>query len=443
MRPRASDDASAPSVSITLAAMVRSRMPPITLSCAFATSEQSHEHARIAEELGYARAWFYDSPALYPDVWVQLCRAAERTTPIGLGPGVLVPSLRHPMTNAAAIATLASHRRPGARRDRRRLGVHRPLHARQAADEVDRRASPTCRRVQALLRGEQVEWEGGLLQMLHPAGYGAPRPIEVPFIIAAAGPKGIAAAQRASATASSPRPCRSPASRGASRSPSAPSSPRARARTARARSQPPAMPRPCCSTSRWRTDRLDLLPNGEAWAAAYADVPASARHLALHDRHLIAINDRDRPFVTGELLASRTASRSRAAGWRERVDDAGVDGRDGDRVSARRAGHSRRADQVCERGPLTALRLDDRYREARDLFPFDEQDGVAHLSVGTAAAFSVMSKVAKAPGATTISVGTVTPRSAGAWIVSLNLVVFASSLLNVRATVSVVPICGT
>src|SRR5260221_7038251 len=80
----------------------------ITLSCAFATSNESHEHARIAEQLGYQRAWFYDSPALYPDVWVQLCRAAERTARIGLGPGVLVPSLRHPMVYAAAIAPLAS-----------------------------------------------------------------------------------------------------------------------------------------------------------------------------------------------------------------------------------------------------------------------------------------------------------------------------------------------
>ena len=76
---------------------------PLTLSCAFATSSRSHEHARLAEELGYARAWFYDSPALYPDVWVQLCRAAERTDRIGLGPGVLVPSLRHVVATAAAI----------------------------------------------------------------------------------------------------------------------------------------------------------------------------------------------------------------------------------------------------------------------------------------------------------------------------------------------------
>ena len=78
----------------------------LTLSCAFATSLQSHEHARIAEDLGYERAFFYDSPALYPDVWVQLCRAAERTSRIGLGPGVLIPSLRHPLVTASAIATL-------------------------------------------------------------------------------------------------------------------------------------------------------------------------------------------------------------------------------------------------------------------------------------------------------------------------------------------------
>ena len=46
----------------------------LKLACAFATSDDSPEHARIAEQLGYERAWFYDYPALYPDVWVQLCR---------------------------------------------------------------------------------------------------------------------------------------------------------------------------------------------------------------------------------------------------------------------------------------------------------------------------------------------------------------------------------
>ena len=39
--------------------------------------------------------------------------------------------------------------------------------------------------LKGLLRDEQVDGEGGVMQMMHPAGYGSPRPIEVPFVIAA------------------------------------------------------------------------------------------------------------------------------------------------------------------------------------------------------------------------------------------------------------------
>lgn len=69
----------------------------------------------LAETLGYKRAWLYDSPALHPDVWMVLSRCAQRTSRIGLGPGVLVPSLRHPMVNAAAIAELVGKRLGGSR----------------------------------------------------------------------------------------------------------------------------------------------------------------------------------------------------------------------------------------------------------------------------------------------------------------------------------------
>ncbi len=291
-------------------------MPKVTLSCAFATSERSHEHARIAEELGYAHAWFYDSPALYPDVWVQLCRAAERTTRIGLGPGVLVPSLRHPMVNAAAIATLVGLAGPGrvavaigsGFTGRFTLG-QRPM---KWVDVV-----AYVRTLRALLRGDTVEWDGGLLRMLQPPGYGAARPIDVPFIIAAAGPKGIAAAQEhGDGVFGAPMPIP-----GFARSivltfgtvladGEAPDSPRALAAAGHAA--------PVLFHFAMENRRLDLLPNGEAWAAAYADVPPEARHLALHDRHLIAINERDRPFVTGDLLAQNGLALD-AAGWRERV----------------------------------------------------------------------------------------------------------------------------
>src|SRR5579884_4283101 len=82
------------------------------ISCAFATSLDTPDHIVLAEQLGYRRAWCYDSPALYPDVWVTLALAAERTSRIGLGPSVLIPSLRHVLTNASAIATL-EHLAPG------------------------------------------------------------------------------------------------------------------------------------------------------------------------------------------------------------------------------------------------------------------------------------------------------------------------------------------
>lgn len=78
------------------------------IAAAFATTLESPEHARIAEDLGYSRAWFYDTPQQSPDVWMALALAAERTSTIGLGPGVLVPTLHHPMVNAAGAAALAS-----------------------------------------------------------------------------------------------------------------------------------------------------------------------------------------------------------------------------------------------------------------------------------------------------------------------------------------------
>src|SRR3954464_7295879 len=84
------------------------RRPQMDISCAFPRALDSPAHVELAEELGYARAWLYDTPQQSPDVWMTLALAAERTERIGLGPGVLIPSLRHPMVNAAATATLAS-----------------------------------------------------------------------------------------------------------------------------------------------------------------------------------------------------------------------------------------------------------------------------------------------------------------------------------------------
>jgi 5,10-methylenetetrahydromethanopterin reductase len=163
------------------------------ISYATPTTLDSPEHAAVAEELGYERAWFYDTPQQSPDVWMTLALAAERTQRIGLGPGVLVPSLRHPMVNAAATAALEALA-PGrvavafgtGFTGRRAMGIPRPI----AWSYMER----YIRAYRGLLRGETVEWEGARIRMLHQPGHAAPRPVDVPVLIGAQGPKGRAVA---------------------------------------------------------------------------------------------------------------------------------------------------------------------------------------------------------------------------------------------------------
>jgi alkanesulfonate monooxygenase SsuD/methylene tetrahydromethanopterin reductase-like flavin-dependent oxidoreductase (luciferase family) len=53
---------------------------PLEISCSFPAGLETPDHIVAAERLGYRRAWCYDSPALYSDVWITLARAAERTS---------------------------------------------------------------------------------------------------------------------------------------------------------------------------------------------------------------------------------------------------------------------------------------------------------------------------------------------------------------------------
>ena len=163
------------------------------ISCAFPTALDSPDHVALAEELGFERAWLYDTPQQSPDVWMTLALAAERTERIGIGPGVLVPSLRHPMVNAAATATLAALA-PG----RVEVAFGTGFTGRRA---MGYGAVPWAfmdsyiRAYKGLLRGETIEWEGARMRMLHPDGHAPPRPVDVPVIIGALGPKGAGVAR--------------------------------------------------------------------------------------------------------------------------------------------------------------------------------------------------------------------------------------------------------
>ena len=229
---------------------------------------------------------------------------------------MLVPSLRHPMTNAAAIATLVAI----AGADRVAIAIGSGFTGRLTMGQRPLKwsyVSEYVRVLRALLRGEEVEWEGGVMRMLHPEGYGAPRPIDLPFVIAAAGPKGVAAARKLGAGVF-----------GAGAAiPGFDWSIVLTFGTVLYPGEDPGAARPLAAAGHGAAvafhaalerGRPDAIVNGDAWAAAYAGVPERVRHLALHDQHLIAINERDRPFVMGELLVKNGLALSKA-GWRERM----------------------------------------------------------------------------------------------------------------------------
>jgi 5,10-methylenetetrahydromethanopterin reductase len=255
--------------------------------------------------LGYGRAWLYDSPALVTDVWMVLSRCAERTSRIGLGPAVLVPSLRHPMVNAAAIAELADQA-PGrvavaigsGFTGRLALG-QRPMPWRQVADYI--------RCLKALLAGETAQWEGAKIRMLQLPGFGAERPIDVPILIGADGPKGLAVAAELGDgvfSAALPQPdaagvtdWRALLSFGTVLDEGEDvTSPRVIDAAG-----PSAVVLYHASYERGGAAAVDALPGGQAWREAIEAYPESERHLAIHAGHMIKANPRDEPHVA-ELI---------------------------------------------------------------------------------------------------------------------------------------------
>lgn len=159
------------------------------LSIGVPPGPQATELAIAAEALGYDRLWMYDSAALYEDIWIHLARAADATERIGLGTAVLVPNLRHVMATASAIATV--DRLSGGRLA---CAIGTGYTARHV---LGKGALPwkTVReyvlQLRGLLRGEVVEIEGEACQMIHRPELAAARPIDVPLLLSAFGPKGL------------------------------------------------------------------------------------------------------------------------------------------------------------------------------------------------------------------------------------------------------------
>jgi 5,10-methylenetetrahydromethanopterin reductase len=272
----------------------------VDLSCAFATCPDTPHHIAAAEQLGYRRAWCYDSPALYPDVWMTLARAADRSSRIGIGPAVLVPALRHPMVNAAAIATLA-----GLAPGRVAVAIGAGFTGRYTLGQRAMRwidVAEYVRTLRALLRGEETTWEGAVVRMLQPGGFAPERPLEVPILIGADGPKGQQVARDLGDGIFA-----------AGLPPVGPDLPAWRALlvfgTVLDPNEQPGDPRVIEAAGhalavvfhafyeRGGAQAIDGLPGGPRWRQAIEAVPQPQRHLAVHEDHLVRVNARDLPAV--------------------------------------------------------------------------------------------------------------------------------------------------
>jgi 5,10-methylenetetrahydromethanopterin reductase len=152
-----------------------------------------------------------------------------------------------------------------------------------------------------------VAWEGSVIRMMHPDGFAPPRPIEVPVLVAASGPKGVAAAKEVGDGVFF------------GGAPSAAAAEFAHVAllsfgTVLDDGEDPGSERVMDAAGHavavsfhamyeWTPAALAGVRGGPEWRAMIEQVPAETRHLAVHDQHLVGVNDHDRPFVGPELLA--------------------------------------------------------------------------------------------------------------------------------------------
>ena len=292
------------------------------VSCAFPPVPSTPDHVALAERLGYRRAWVYDTPALQLDVWMTLARAAERTRRIELGPGVLIPSLRHVLVTAAAVATLVDLA-PG----RVNVGVGSGFTGRLAMGQRPNPWTAVARYVRdlrALLAGEVVEVEGAPTRLLHGPGQAPPRPIRVPIVIGTGGPRGERVARElgdgiftvvpvagfAWATLLTFGTVLDPGESLDSERVLLAAGAGAGVVFHRAYDLPGAPGRP----------GLGDLPGGGRWRAAIEAFPARERHLHTHRGHLTYPNNIDRTVLTGDVIRRFTFTGEPAA-LRQRIDE--------------------------------------------------------------------------------------------------------------------------
>jgi 5,10-methylenetetrahydromethanopterin reductase len=122
-----------------------------------ATAADSWKVVKRAEELGFTRAWFYDTQLLNAEIFVAMGAAAVMTSKIRLGTGVLIPSNRIAPVAASGLMSLNALA-PG----RIDFGISTGFTARRTMGVGPVRLADMRRyidQVQRLIAGETVEWD--------------------------------------------------------------------------------------------------------------------------------------------------------------------------------------------------------------------------------------------------------------------------------------------
>ena len=247
-------------------------------------------HAKLAEELGYDSVWCPEIPAFGHDIWITMARIAENTSRIGIGASVLIPSYRHPMAQASAIATV-DQLAPG----RVRAGFGTGFTGRAGMGKPPLTLAYMRRyleQVRGLLNGDVVEMEGGLGQLLASDGQLPARPIKVPFLLASQGPKGRQLAKDIAdglISLGAPAPgfdtCLVSINGTVFDEGEDIRTPRVRAAVL------PIMALAYHFKYTNDPDNISALPNGEAWMESVRQVPEHIRHLSVHTGHNLDVSN--------------------------------------------------------------------------------------------------------------------------------------------------------